>query len=78
MTKKVNEAQRWVGGLLREKTKSHIEIVDQVGVLRKFVFPTKFNYDISYKTKDLPRSERHESLPDQICLIFLERSESML
>ncbi|CAF0726203.1 unnamed protein product [Brachionus calyciflorus] len=80
MSKKiVPEAQRWLKiGLLREKTKSHIEIVDLVGVLGKCVFQTKFNYEMSYMTKELPRSERPESLPVEMSLIFLKRSESKL
>ncbi|CAF1036443.1 unnamed protein product [Brachionus calyciflorus] len=65
-------------GLLRHKTKSHIEIVDLVGVLGKCVFPTKFNYEMTSMTKELPRSERRESLPVEISLIFFERPESIL
>ncbi|CAF0792841.1 unnamed protein product [Brachionus calyciflorus] len=72
--KKVSEAQRWLKiGLLREKTKSHIEIVDLVRVLRKCVFQTKFNYEMTYMTKELPSSERPESLTVEMSLIFFSK-----
>ncbi|CAF0959910.1 unnamed protein product [Brachionus calyciflorus] len=77
--KKVTEAQGlqkiW---LLKDKTKSHKEIADLLGVISKCVFQAKCNYEMTSMTKELPRSERHESLPAEMSLIFLERSESML
>ncbi|CAF1018148.1 unnamed protein product [Brachionus calyciflorus] len=77
--KLVTESQRWQKiGLMKDKTKSHKEIADLEVVLRKLVFPTKFNYEMTYMTKELPRSERPESLPVEMSLIFLERSESIL
>lgn len=36
------------------------------------MFPPKFNYEMTYMTKELPRSERPESLPVEMSLIFLE------
>ncbi|RNA06125.1 transposable element Tcb1 transposase [Brachionus plicatilis] len=62
-TQQVTERQSWqIIGLLKYKKKSQQEIADLVGVSRKCVFTTKYNYEKTSVAKKLPKSGRPRKL----------------